>query len=184
MRCLLYTSGLFNGGKKLELGVLQTASTEDITLRVERIAAAAGEELVFETDGGRENEFLLRATDPGEDQGENGGSGDGDNSGNGDGSGGEDGNGGDPVSYTHLGPDRRQCGNGYGRYGKAHEGLCHQRRGRRSDPGGQHRVYKMCIRDSPSLTVNSGTGYNLWWRKRQNHLQQAPSDCFPERHAA
>ena len=48
--------GLFNGGKKLELGVLQTASTEDITLRVERIAAAAGEELVFETDGGRENE--------------------------------------------------------------------------------------------------------------------------------
>ena len=79
--------GLFNGGKKLELGVLQTASTEDITLRVERIAAAAGEELVFETDGGRENEFLLRATDPGEDQGENGGSGDGDNSGNGDGSG-------------------------------------------------------------------------------------------------
>lgn len=60
--------GLFNGGKKLELGVLQTASTEDITLRVERIAAAAGEELVFETDGGRENEFLLRATDPGEDQ--------------------------------------------------------------------------------------------------------------------
>ena len=37
---------------------------------------------------------------------------------------------------------------------------------------------------NPSLTVNSGTGYNLWWRKRQNHLQQAPSDCFPERHAA
>ena len=69
--------------------MLQTASTEDITLRVERITAAAGEELVFETDGGRENEFLLRATDPGEDQGENGGSGDGDNSGNGDGSGGK-----------------------------------------------------------------------------------------------
>ena len=86
--------GLFNGGKKLELGVLQTASTEDITLRVERIAAAAGEELVFETDGGRETEFLLKATDPGEDQGENGGSGDGDNSGNGDGSG-DDGTSGD-----------------------------------------------------------------------------------------
>ena len=63
---------------------------------MERIAAVAGEELVFETDGGRETEFLLKATDPGEDQGENGGSGDGDNSGNGDGSGGEDGNGGDP----------------------------------------------------------------------------------------
>ena len=97
--------GLFNGGKKLELGVLQTASTEDITLRVERIAAAAGEELVFETDGGRENEFLLRATDPGEDQGENGGSGDGDNSGNGDGSGGEDGNGGDPGDGDGSGDD-------------------------------------------------------------------------------
>ena len=97
--------GLFNGGKKLELGVLQTASTEDITLRVERIAAAAGEELDFETDGGRENEFLLRATDPGEDQGENGGSGDGDNSGNGDGSGGEDGNGGDPGDEGGSGDD-------------------------------------------------------------------------------
>ena len=97
--------GLFNGGKKLELGVLQTASTEDITLRVERIAAAAGEELVFETDGGRETEFLLKATDPGEDQGENGGSGDGDNSGNGDGSGGEDGNGGDPGDGDGSGDD-------------------------------------------------------------------------------
>lgn len=97
--------GLFNGGKKLELGVLQTASTEDITLRVERIAAVAGEELVFETDGGRETEFLLKATDPGEDQGENGGSGDGDNSGNGDGSGGEDGNGGDPGDGDGSGDD-------------------------------------------------------------------------------
>lgn len=97
--------GLFNGGKKLELGVLQTASTEDITLRVERIAAVAGEELVFETDGGRETEFLLKATDPGEDQGENGGSGDGDNSGNGDGSGGEDGNGGDPGDEGGSGDD-------------------------------------------------------------------------------
>lgn len=97
--------GLFNGGKKLELGVLQTASTEDITLRVERIAAVAGEELVFETDGGRETEFLLKATDPGEDQGENGGSGDGDNSGNGDGSGGEDGNGGDPGDGDGSGND-------------------------------------------------------------------------------
>lgn len=97
--------GLFNGGKKLELGVLQTASTEDITLRVERIAAASGEELVFETDGGRETEFLLKATDPGEDQGENGGSGDGDNSGNGDGSGGEDGNGGDPGDGDGSGDD-------------------------------------------------------------------------------
>ena len=97
--------GLFNGGKKLELGVLQTASTEDITLRVERIAAAAGEELVFERDGGRETEFLLKATDPGEDQGENGGSGDGDNSGNGDGSGGEDGNGGDPGDGDGSGDD-------------------------------------------------------------------------------
>lgn len=97
--------GLFNGGKKLELGVLQTASTEDITLRVERIAAVAGEELVFETDGGRETEFLLKATDPGEDQGENGGSGDGDNSGNGDGSGGEDGNGGDPEDGDGSGDD-------------------------------------------------------------------------------
>lgn len=96
---------LFNGGKKLELGVLQTASTEDITLRVERIAAVAGEELVFETDGGRETEFLLKATDPGEDQGENGGSGDGDNSGNGDGSGGEDGNGGDPGDGDGSGDD-------------------------------------------------------------------------------
>lgn len=91
--------GLFNGGKKLELGVLQTASMEDITLRVERIAAAAGEELVFEKDGGRENEFLLKATDPGEDQGENGGSGDGDGSGDdgtsgdGDGTDGNTGNG-------------------------------------------------------------------------------------------
>lgn len=91
--------GLFNGGKKLELGVLQTASTEDITLRVERIAAVAGEELVFETDGGRETGFLLKATDAGEDQGENGGSGDGDGSGddstggNGDGSDGNTGNG-------------------------------------------------------------------------------------------
>ena len=91
--------GLFNGGKKLELGVLQTASTEDITLRVERIAAVAGEELVFETDGGRETEFLLKATDPGEDQGENGGSGDGDGSGDdgtsgdGDGTDGNTGNG-------------------------------------------------------------------------------------------
>ena len=92
--------GLFNGGKKLELGVLQTASTEDITL-----AAVAGEELVFETDGGRETEFLLKATDPGEDQGENGGSGDGDNSGNGDGSGGEDGNGGDPGDGDGSGDD-------------------------------------------------------------------------------
>ena len=97
--------GLFNGGKKLELGVLQTASTEDITLRGERIAAVAGEELVFETDGGRETEFLLKATDPGEDQGENGGSGDGDNSGNGDGSGGEDGNGGDPGDGDGSGDD-------------------------------------------------------------------------------
>ena len=97
--------GLFNGGKKLELGVLRTASTEDITLRVERIAAVAGEELVFETDGGRETEFLLKATDPGEDQGENGGSGDGDNSGNGDGSGGEDGNGGDPGDGDGSGDD-------------------------------------------------------------------------------
>ena len=97
--------GLFNGGKKLELGVLQTASTEDITLRVERIAAVAGEELVFETDGGRETECLLKATDPGEDQGENGGSGDGDNSGNGDGSGGEDGNGGDPGDGDGSGDD-------------------------------------------------------------------------------
>lgn len=97
--------GLFNGGKKLELGVLQTVSTEDITLRVERIAAVAGEELVFETDGGRETEFLLKATDPGEDQGENGGSGDGDNSGNGDGSGGEDGNGGDPGDGDGSGDD-------------------------------------------------------------------------------
>lgn len=97
--------GLFNGGKKLELGVLQTASTEDITLRVERIAAVAGEELVFETDGGRETEFLLKATDPGEDQGENGGSGDGDNSGNGDGSGGEDGNGGDSGDGDGSGDD-------------------------------------------------------------------------------
>lgn len=97
--------GLFNGGKKLELGVLQTASTEDITLWVERIAAVAGEELVFETDGGRETEFLLKATDPGEDQGENGGSGDGDNSGNGDGSGGEDGNGGDPGDGDGSGDD-------------------------------------------------------------------------------
>ena len=97
--------GLFNGGKMLELGVLQTASTEDITLRVERIAAVAGEELVFETDGGRETEFLLKATDPGEDQGENGGSGDGDNSGNGDGSGGEDGNGGDPGDGDGSGDD-------------------------------------------------------------------------------
>lgn len=97
--------GLFNGGKKLELGVLQTASTEDITLRVERIAAVAGEELVFETDGGRETEFLLKDTDPGEDQGENGGSGDGDNSGNGDGSGGEDGNGGDPGDGDGSGDD-------------------------------------------------------------------------------
>ena len=97
--------GLFNGGKKLELGGLQTASTEDITLRVERIAAVAGEELVFETDGGRETEFLLKATDPGEDQGENGGSGDGDNSGNGDGSGGEDGNGGDPGDGDGSGDD-------------------------------------------------------------------------------
>ena len=97
--------GLFNGGKKLELGVLQTASTEDITLRVERIAAVAGEELVFETDGRRETEFLLKATDPGEDQGENGGSGDGDNSGNGDGSGGEDGNGGDPGDGDGSGDD-------------------------------------------------------------------------------
>lgn len=97
--------GLFNGGKKLELGVLQTASTEDITLRVERIAAVAGEELVFETDGGRETEFLLKATDPGEDQGENDGSGDGDNSGNGDGSGGEDGNGGDPGDGDGSGDD-------------------------------------------------------------------------------
>ena len=91
--------GLFNGGKKLEMGVLQTASTEDITLRVERIAAASGEELVFETDGGRETGFLLKATDAGEDQGENGGSGDGDGSGddstggNGDGSDGNTGNG-------------------------------------------------------------------------------------------
>ena len=97
--------GLFNGGKKLELGVLQTASTEDITLRVERIAAVAGEELVFETDGGRETEFLLKATDPGEDQGENGGSGDGDNSGHGEGSGGEDGNGGDPGDGDGSGDD-------------------------------------------------------------------------------
>lgn len=103
--------GLFNGGKKLELGVLQTASTEDITLRVERIAAVAGEELVFETDGGRETEFLLKATDPGEDQGENGGSGDGDNSGNGDGSGGEDGNGGDPGDGDGSG---NGSGNGSG----------------------------------------------------------------------
>lgn len=101
--------GLFNGGKKLELGVLQTASTEDITLRVERIAAASGEELVFETDGGRETEFLLKATDAGEDQGENGGSGDGDSSGSGDdsgnGSGGEDGNGGDPGDGDGSGDD-------------------------------------------------------------------------------
>ena len=78
--------GLFNGGKKLELGVLQTASTEDITLRVERIAAASGEELV-----------------------ENGGSGDGDSSGSGDdsgnGSGGEDGNGGDPGDGDGSGDD-------------------------------------------------------------------------------
>lgn len=85
--------GLFNGGKKLELGVLQTASTEDITLRVERIAAASGEELVFETDGGRETEFLLKATDAGEDQGENGGSGDDSTGGDGDGSDGNTGNG-------------------------------------------------------------------------------------------
>lgn len=91
--------GLFNGGKKLELGVLQTASTEDITLRVERIAAAAGEELVFETDGGRENEFLLKATDPGDGDGsgDDGTSGDGDgtdgNSGNGQGNNGGSGSG-------------------------------------------------------------------------------------------
>lgn len=97
--------GLFNGGKKLELGVLQTASTEDVILRVERIAAASGEGLVFETDGGNENEFLLKAAGSGEGQGENGGSGDGDNSGNGDGSGGEDGNGGDPGDGDGSGDD-------------------------------------------------------------------------------
>lgn len=123
--------GLFNGGKKLELGVLQTASTEDITLRVERIAAVAGEELVFETDGGRETEFLLKATDPGEDQGENGGSGDGDNSGNGDGSGGEDGNGGDPGDGDGSGDDGTSgdgdgtdgnTGNGHGNNGGSGNG--------------------------------------------------------------
>lgn len=123
--------GLFNGGKKLELGVLQTASTEDITLRVERIAAVAGEELVFETDGGRETEFLLKATDPGEDQGENGGSGDGDNSGNGDGSGGEDGNGGDPGDGDGSGDDGTSgdgdgtdgnTGNGQGNNGSSGNG--------------------------------------------------------------
>ena len=123
--------GLFNGGKKLELGVLQTASTEDITLRVERIAAVAGEELVFETDGGRETEFLLKATDPGEDQGETGGSGDGDNSGNGDGSGGEDGNGGDPGDGDGSGDDGTSgdgdgtdgnTGNGHGNNGGSGNG--------------------------------------------------------------
>lgn len=107
--------GLFNGGKKLELGVLQTASTEDITLRVERIAAVAGEELVFETDGGRETEFLLKATDPGEDQGENGGSGDGDGSGDdgtsGDGDG-TDGNTG--IGQGNNGGSGNGSGNGSG----------------------------------------------------------------------
>lgn len=123
--------GLFNGGKKLEMGVLQTASTEDITLRVERIAAASGEELVFETDGGRETEFLLKATDAGEDQGENGGSGDGDSSGDGDnsgsgddsgnGSGGEDGNGGDPGDGDGSGDDSTG-GNGDGSDGNTGNG--------------------------------------------------------------
>ena len=103
--------GLFNGGKKLELGVLQTASTEDITLRVERIAAASGEELVFETDGGRETEFLLKATDAGEDQGENGGSGDGDSSG--DGSTGGDGDGSDGNTGNGQG-NNGGSGNGSG----------------------------------------------------------------------
>lgn len=123
--------GLFNGGKKLELGVLQTASTEDITLRVERIAAASGEELVFETDGGRETEFLLKATDAGEGQGENGGSGDGDSSGDGDnsgsgddsgnGSGGEDGNGGDPGDGDGSG-DGSTGGDGDGSDGNTGNG--------------------------------------------------------------
>ena len=121
--------GLFNGGKKLELGVLQTASMEDITLRVERIAAAAGEELVFEKDGGRENEFLLKATDPGEDQGETGagdgdGSGDDGTSGDGDGTDGNTGNG-------------QGNNGGSGRSGKR----LRRKLRRQLPPGEEHRLY-------------------------------------------
>ena len=156
--------GLFNGGKKLELGVLQTASTEDITLRVERIAAAAGEELVFETDGGRENEFLLRATDPGEDQGENGGSGDGDNSGNGDGSGGEDGNGGDPGDEGGSGDDGTSgdgdgtdgnTGNGQGNNGGSGNGSGN---GSGGSSGGSYRPVKSTGFICPQVSARETAG--------------------------
>lgn len=169
--------GLFNGGKKLELGVLQTASTEDITLRVERIAAAAGEELVFETDGGRETEFLLKATDPGEDQGENGGSGDGDNSGNGDGSGGEDGNGGDPGDEGGSGDDGTSgdgdgtdgnTGNGQGNNGGSREWI-RKRLRRQLPPCEEHRLYLspgICQRDRRSVDPDRrGLAVPVFWRR-------------------
>lgn len=156
--------GLFNGGKKLELGVLQTASTEDITLRVERIAAVAGEELVFETDGGRETEFLLKATDPGEDQGENGGSGDGDNSGNGDGSGGEDGNGGDPGDGDGSGDDGTSgdgdgtdgnTGNGQGNNGGSGNGSGN---GSGGSSGGSYRPVKSTGFICPQVSARETAG--------------------------
>ena len=156
--------GLFNGGKKLELGVLQTASTEDITLRVERIAAVAGEELVFETDGGRETEFLLKATDPGEDQGENGGSGDGDNSGNGDGSGGEDGNGGDPGDEGGSGDDGTSgdgdgtdgnTGNGQGNNGGSGNGSGN---GSGGSSGGSYRPVKSTGFICPQVSARETAG--------------------------
>lgn len=156
--------GLFNGGKKLELGVLQTASTEDITLRVERIAAVAGEELVFETDGGRETEFLLKATDPGEDQGENGGSGDGDNSGNGDGSGGEDGNGGDPGDGDGSGNDGTSgdgdgtdgnTGNGQGNNGGSGNGSGN---GSGGSSGGSYRPVKSTGFICPQVSARETAG--------------------------
>ena len=152
--------GLFNGGKKLELGVLQTASTEDITLRVERIAAVAGEELVFETDGGRETEFLLKATDPGEDQGENGGSGDGDNSGNGDGSGGEDGNGGDPGDGDGSGDDGTSGdGDGTdGNTGNGHGNNAGSGNGSGNGSGGSYRPVKSTGFICPQVSARETAG--------------------------
>ena len=144
--------------------MLQTASTEDITLRVERIAAAAGEELVFETDGGRETEFLLKATDPGEDQGENGGSGDGDNSGNGDGSGGEDGNGGDPGDGDGSGNDGTSgdgdgtdgnTGNGQGNNGGSGNGSGN---GSGGSSGGSYRPVKSTGFICPQVSARETAG--------------------------